>query len=486
MKFLFDTNIIISAEPTTSADIEAHTANVSILFGLIKQMDAAGYVHPASFDEIRKDKDEKRRTTRQKLLSKYLRLEAPPPITQEIISILGKPKPNSHNAVDMLLLAALVGNAVDFLVTNDNGIHRRSARLDLAERVLTADEALLTVRGLLPKLVQTPPAVEQVKCYQLQKTDLIFNSLRKDYPEFDIWLEKCQREHRPAFLIKDGSQYAAVAIIKEEAVSDDGLSGTALKICTFKVAETANGFRYGELLLKAIFGYIHAKGISQGYLTCYPKQASLIRFLERFGFFEQSQTDNGELVFVKRFIPPEHDRLRLSPLEFHRQYGPYQMNVAGVEKFVIPIQPKYHKILFPDLEEQLNLFAGSNACGNSILKAYLCNAIVKDLPPGSIILFYRSQDKQHIQSVGVVEKCLRSSNAAEIAQFVGKRTVYSLKEIEKMCSKETLAILFRYAKGIPSVSLTELIDNKALTAAPQQIMRVKQDARQWIQSKIEL
>lgn len=273
----------------------------------------------------------------------------------------------------------------------------------------------------------------------------------------------------------------------QEEVSDDvGLSGTALKICTFKVAETASGFRYGELLLKAIFDYIQAKGISQSYLTCYRKQASLIRFLQRFGFFEHSQLDNGELVFAKRFAPSERDRLDLSPFEFHRQYGPFQMKVVGVEKFVIPIQPKYHKKLFPDLEDQLNLLAGSDACGNSILKAYLCNAALKDLPPGSIALFYRSQDEQHIQAVGVVDKCLRSSDAAVIAQFVGKRTVYSLKEIETMCSKETLAILFRYAKRIPSVSLTELIDNNALTAAPQQITRVKQKANQWIRSKIEL
>lgn len=486
MKFLLDTNIIIAAEPTTQSDVEAQTANVAKLVGLIAELGSQSYIHPASFDEVGKDKDEERRAMRRKLLSKYLRIEAPPPVTQEMISVLGKPKPNSHNATDMLLLATIVGNAVDFLVTNDDGIHRRSAKLNLTERILTVDEALATVRGLLPKPIQTPPAVDQVKCYQLQKTDSIFDSLREDYSEFDVWLGKCQREHRPAFSIKDGDQYAAVAIVKEEVLNDIDLSGTALKICTFKVAETASGFRYGELLLKALFDYIHSRGIPQSYLTCYPKQTSLIRFLQRFGFFKHSQLQNDELVFVKRFLPSKRDRLGLSALDFHRQYGPFQMKVADVEKFVIPIQPKYHKILFPDLEDQLNLLAGSDACGNSILKAYLCNASVKDLPPGSIALFYRSQDERHIQAVGVVDKCLRSSNAAEIVQFVGKRTVYSLKAIESMCSKETLAILFRYAKRVPSVSLAELIENNALLAAPQQITRIKQDANQWIQSRIEL
>lgn len=486
MKFLFDTNIIISAEPTAPADVEAQTANVAILFGLIGQLNATGYVHPASLGEIGKDKNSGRRNIRQKLFSKYLRLEAPPCITEEITSVLGEPDPGSNNAVDMLLIAALAGNAVDFLITEDSGIYRRAARLNLAERVLTIDEALVTVRGLLPKSIKTPPAVKLVKCYQLQRTDSIFDVLREDYEGFDAWLGKCQREHRPAFLIEDGHRHAAIAIIKNETSNDIDLSGAALKICTFKVAETASGFRYGELLLRAIFDYIYAKGISQTYLTCYPKQASLVRFLQKFGFSEHSGLDNGEVIFVKRFAPSERDLIELAPLDFHKQYGPYQIKTANVGKFIIPIQPKYHKILFPNLEDQLNLFAGSDACGNSILKAYLCNASLKDLPPGSLALFYRSQDEQHIQAIGVVDECLRSSNAEEIVRFVGKRTVYSLQEIKAMCERETLAILFRYAKEIPSVGLNELVDNKALLGAPQQITRIKQEANQWIQSKIEL
>ena len=108
------------------------------------------------------------------------------------------------------------------------------------------------------------------------------------------------------------------------------------------------------------------------------------------------------------------------------------------------------------------------------------------LPPEQIVLFYRSQDASCIQAVGVVEGCLRSTSAEEIIRFVGQRTVYSLAEIEAMCAKETLAILFRYAKKIPSVSLSELIENKALLGHPQQIVRIKQDANQWIRSKIEL
>lgn len=485
MKFLFDTNIIISAEPTSQQNSEAKTANVSKLIGLIGQLNAQCYVHPASFSEITGDRDENRRALRQTLLSKYSKLEAPPNVTSDMLSSLGSQRENSHNAIDMKILAALVGNAADFLVTEDNGIHHWAARLGIQDLVLTIDDALVLVRGLLPRQVQMPPAVELVKCYQLRAKDSIFDTLRQDYPGFDNWLTKCQKEHRPAFLIRGDGRHAAVAIIKYEETTDVEAIEKALKICTFKVAETSSGFRYGELLLRAIFDYVHAQNIEQTYLTCYPKQTQLMRFLERFGFDMHITLENNELVFTKRFVPSETDSKQLSALTFHIKYGPYRMKMDQAEKFVIPIQSTYHKMLFPNAEKQLSLLAGSEVCGNSILKAYLCKSAIKSLPAGSLALFYRSQDASSVQIVGVVDRCLRSSDANEIVRFVGKRTVYSFQEIEAMCAKETLVILFRYAKEVNPVSLRTLIRNNVIAGPPQQITRVKSGSEQWIRDWIE-
>lgn len=484
MKFLLDTNVIIPAEPTSQQDIETEMPNVTELLGLVAKINFQIYIHPASLTEMQGDRNAERREMRRQLLTKYVKLPSPPPLTPELTAVIGIPKSGSHNAVDALLLGALMSNAVNFLVTNDNGIHRWSEKLKIAGRVLTIAEALVTVRGLMPEAVAMPPAVELVHCHNLRKSDAIFDSLREDYDRFDRWLEKAQQEHREAFLIQDGNHHSAIAIIKPEETNDVNIEGPALKICTFKVSSTGRGFRYGELLLRAIFDYIHVKNIPKAYVTCYSKQQPLMRFLTQFGFAEHGTLDNGEAVFVKRFDPQEND-YHLSPLDFHRQFGPYKMQMETVETFVIPIQPKYHKLLFPNLEEQLNLFAGERACGNSILKAYLCNASLKTLPPGSLVLFYRSQDASYVQAVGVVDECMRSSSADEIAQFVGKRTVYSLENIKDISQKETLAILFRYAKEISPVRLSELIDNNVLLGPPQTITRTKSEARRWIQARIE-
>ncbi|PZO12131.1 MAG: hypothetical protein DCF25_18180 [Leptolyngbya foveolarum] len=343
MKFLLDTNAIIPAEPTSSKGVEAETPNITRLIGLIATAKFQTYVHPASLGEIQGDRDAERREMRQHLFSKYVQLPSPPTLTDKMISVIGRPKPGSHDAVDMLMLAALIGNSVNFLVTNDNGIHRKAVLLDIAERVLTIADALVTVQGFLPKPVQTPPAVDFIYCHELRKEDPIFNSLREDYDGFDNWLEKIQIEHRKAFIIKDEEMSAAIAIIKDEETNQIGVEGPALKICTFKVADTGRGFRYGELLLRAIFDYVHTEGVPKAYVTCYSKQKGLMRFLKQFGFFEYGKQENKEFIFVKEFVPKDSDYTKLTPLDFHKQFGPYQIKASGANTFVVPIQPTYLK-----------------------------------------------------------------------------------------------------------------------------------------------
>ncbi len=42
-----------------------------------------------------------------------------------------------------------------------------------------------------------------------------------------------------------------------------------------------------------------------------------------------------------------------------------------------------------------------------------------------------------------------SADAAEVARFVGRRTVYSFAEIERMATKPILSLLIRFARGLP-------------------------------------
>ena len=60
---------------------------------------------------------------------------------------------------------------MDFLVTEDLGIHRKAVRLGLDDHVLTVADALDIVRGLYETVPTTPPAVEPITADRLDPSD---------------------------------------------------------------------------------------------------------------------------------------------------------------------------------------------------------------------------------------------------------------------------------------------------------------------------
>ena len=102
-------------------------------------------------------------------------------------------------------------------------------------------------------------------------------------------------------------------------------------------------------------------------------------------------------------------------------------------------------------------------------------------------MIYRSHDLQGFTALGVVEDTLRSSNPVEIARYVGTRTVYNFQEITEFCKKQTLAIRFRYAKGLrPELKIRNAEGATLLNGVPQSITKLKEEAVEWIQKKIEM
>ena len=126
-------------------------------------------------------------------------------------------------------------------------------------------------------------------------------------------------------------------------------------------------------------------------------------------------------------------------------------------------------------------------CGNALRKAYLCNSICREIRPGAILGFYRSEDVQGLTVLGVAEETMASGNATEIARFVGKRTVYPLREIERLCQRDVLAILFRQSRVLSSpIMLDKLLRNEIIAAAPQSITGIsKIVARKWLKAQID-
>ena len=81
-------------------------------------------------------------------------------------------------------MAALDAKAVDFVVSQDIGLHRRADRAGLGANVFTVEEAVQWVKRLFGvKAVNLPYIVER-KAYEIDKSNAVFESIRAAYPDF--------------------------------------------------------------------------------------------------------------------------------------------------------------------------------------------------------------------------------------------------------------------------------------------------------------
>lgn len=481
MRFILDTNIIIPAEPTAPGDIEAGTPVVASLLATLSKGNHTWLIHPGTLEDLERDKDSVRRDMRRTLLQKYNVLSAPPNFTPRVVDEFGYPEPGSNDHVDLRILSAIEADCADYLVTDDERLRKRARRVGLGERVVSAAEALGAVRALFPAVPVPPPLVRGIVAHQLDEADPIFDSLRKDYDGFDVWLRKCKREQRQVWIIPHEQSYAGLCIVKDETKTDLGLNGRVLKICTFKISDQYRGYRYGELLLKTVFDYLVSNRYDFTFVEVFPKQEELRALLGDFGFEAVGETLRGELVLSKKMRASEVEYPDMSPLDFNVKFGPSNISVRRADAFLAPIQPQYHRMLFPEAEAQLSFMTPSHSFGNSIRKAYLCHSKIRRVTPGALLLFYRSKDLKAVQAVCVVESTLVSQRATEIARFVGKRTVYNYSEIQAMADKPTLVVLFRLARILDTPwPLELLIRSGCIKGSPQSFATVPGEARAWL------
>lgn len=126
--------------------------------------------------------------------------------------------------------------------------------------------------------------------------------------------------------------------------------------------------------------------------------------------------------------------------------------------------------------QQGSLFSGffpENSAGNAIKLAYLCHAPTKQINEGDVVLFYRSHDERAITSIGVVEKYQSLQDVDAIARLVSRRTVYDMRDIEKMAKKETRVMLFRLVRHFDEpVSARWLQQNGIVKGSIQSIQKL--------------
>lgn len=477
MKLLIDTNIFIPLEPASSADIEPNSEAAARLFQRAQLGGHTTYLHPAQSHDINRDKDHGRADVRRILVAKYAALPDPPPISAHHATVLGSPAHGTNDWVDNCLVVAVAADAVDFLVSEDKGVRKKAKRLGIEDRVLSLDEAVRFLGG--HGIVVAPPAVRSISPHALDRNDPIFDSFRGDYSGFDKWFAKCCRQHRQTWKIDGSSGLAAICIVKH-GDSHEGVKvgGSPLKICSFKVSDACNGFKYGELLLKTVFEYAFTHRHTGIWVTVFERHAGLVELLEDFGFVRQPvRTNLGEMILAKS-LEPEAD---VHGLEHHIKYGPPRFDDSR-PWHVVPIQPRYSDALFPESCRVRGLFEGQFSFGNAIRKAYLCHAPSRQLRTGDVLAFFRTQRDRGVIAIGIVERTLVSGNALDIMRAVARRTVYSAEEIAAMSGhRDVLTILFRQVRVItPPTDPSVLQQAGVFRREPQAIMRVSAEGTRWL------
>lgn len=444
LRFLLDTNILIPLQDSMVV-LQPSLTNFARLCNVHGHQ---LLYHAASVEDIKRDPNEDRRNRTLGRLGQYTQLQAGP------ICRWNTPQTSANDACDNEILYALERNAAHALITEDQGLHRKARDRGLSDRVYFIQSADDWLRRLHePGEVQLPN-IDDVELHTLtgQLAGSFFDSIRADYNGFDNWFRRKAMEGRRAWVYRDGVNLPIAAICiytvqSDEPITDDGevLDGDSLKLCTFKVGDTVRGRKVGELLLRAAFHYATNHKCESIFLHANDhQQKQLTNLIEDFGF-RHAGLYQGDGVYVKAH-PVDPPASQMNSFNYVRLFYPHYMGGDTVQKFLVPIQPHFHDILFPDFQDPGHALPDGHPqrhIGNAIKLAYLCHTPSKQPRPGDVVLFYRSRDMRALTTLGVIEKYVWSESADEIARIVSRRTVYTNHQIEEMAQTETKVMLFR-------------------------------------------
>lgn len=433
MRILIDTNILIHLEDNKVVDQEFYT-----FYNLAVANNCDIFYHKACIQDLAKDSNEERRTIITSKLAKYSFLPNPATLTNEFSELVGEK--NDNDRIDNTQLLQVHKEFVELLITNDKGLKRKAKRLGIDDRVLTSKEAFEFLDIKYTLTIPGHPVLEHGSVRNIENdfTSEFFESLKEDYDqaEFLKWIQKCVKQDRSCYHLKNDGKLIALLIYKKENYKDNELEGIkddAIKICTLKVSDDALGMKLGELFLNKMFQSCLSQNINYLYVTTYDKQEALIYLLEKFGFERHKEFENNvgrnEIIFLKDLKKENQDEKIGNALHpFFRDRNC---------KYVIPIQPKYYRSLFKDANlRESTLFDGvdyglEEVQGNTIIKAYISNSPRQDLKPGDLLFFYSSKKYKSIEPLGVLIEHRRVDNLEELWNLVKSKTVYSKEELNK-------------------------------------------------------
>ena len=487
MNILIDTNIIINLEDNKILE-ESFTKFIQLASG----NNCIIYYHKDCIKDVLRDNNSERKNITLSKLKKYNSFPKPIIPSEEFIIEVGQK--NINDEIDNKQLYQAYMGYADLFVTIDNGIIKKANKLVL-KNVLHIKEAVELLTDKFTLRIPTHPLLEHVSLRDITDTlnNIFFNSLREDYNGFDKWFKDSAQKNRQCYFFKSGENIEAILIYKTETATDHRIANeydAALKMCTFKVAETSFGNKLGELFLSKMFSLCIEKQIPNLYLTVFEKHFHLIKLLESYGFRKfsfKNKDGKDELIYLKKM-----NKKTIENINNLKTDHPFYYDNEQIEKFVIPIQDKFYRTLFKDgTLRQSQLFDKDEASineiqGNTITKAYICGSPRKTMKEGSILLFYASKNKQVIEPVGILESLNRISDYTELKLFVSKRTVFTEEELKMMLEskKELTVVLFRLVYYINTpVSFKTIKELESFSNKFTSITTLKEKDYQLLKSK---
>lgn len=474
MRILIDTNIIIHREASRIVN-----EDIGLLFNWLDRLRYEKCVHPLSIEEISTHQDEQVVNTMKIKIANYNLLRTESPDDAQIQHIRATDS-TRNDFIDTSILKEVYNNRVDYLITEDRGIHRKA-------RILGCSEKIFKIDAFLEKCIAENPELKDYRVLAVKKEyfgninldDEFFDSFKEDYSEFADWFNR--KADNISYICDTDGSVKAFLYLKQEAQDEnyDNISPrfprkNRLKIGTFKV--TSTGYKLGERFLKIIFDNALQFNVDEIYVTIFNKrdeQLRLIYLLEDWGFthWGEKTTENGtEQVYVRECKPaPNLTAPKLSFPSVSRR----------TSKWIVPIYPEYHTELFPDSilnNESPNDFTENEPYRNAIKKVYISRSFNRNLSGGDLVLFYRTGGHYAgvVSTIGVVENVvtdIRDEN--HFIELCRKRSVFDNAGLRAFWNyrrnNRPFIVNFLYLDSfpMPKVNLARLRASNIIQNAPR-------------------
>ena len=476
MRILLDTNIVIHREAS-----KVYNQDIGVLFNWLDKLKIDKCIHPLTLEEIKSYKDDDVVNTMSIKLENYNVLKTESPENEAILRIRQSDK-NRNDSIDTSMLKELLNERIDFIITEDKGIHRKAVILGISEKVYK-------IESFISKCIAENPELKDYKVLSVKKeyfgniniVDEFFNSFIEDYSEFKNWFNK--KSDNISYVCNTDNGIKAFLYLKIEDINSESYTDIfpnfthkkRLKIGTFKVIST--GYRLGERFLKIIFDNAIANNVEEIYVTIFDKrdeQQRLINLLEEWGFvlWGDKKTKNGiEKVYVKDFSK------KIDEINPQKSY-PF-VTLKDNQKFIVPIYPEYHTELFPDSilkNESSNDFIENEPHRNALKKVYVSRAYNRNLKKGDLIVFYRTGGHYAgvVSTLGIVESVITEiRDESHFIELCRKRSVFPDDELRKLWNynirNRPFIVNFLYLDSfpMPKVNLQKLRELNIIQDAPR-------------------